>query len=237
MVGIIGAMEIEVEQLKNMMKDVVVHMVGKLEFYEGILLGVRVVAAISGVGKVNSAVCTQTMILKFSPDVIINIGVAGGLNNQLKIGDIAIATQVVQHDMDTSALGDPIGFISGLDIVQIPCAPWAVDIFKKAADKIDSVSSMTGIIASGDQFINRLEKKEWIKENFHAIAVEMEGAAIGQVCFINGVDFCVIRAISDSADDDSHLSFREFAEMAAKNSIFMILSFLKIMEEKFRGKN
>ncbi len=231
MVGIIGAMQVEVEALKAMMSNVTVHKVGRIELYQGVLSGVDVVVAVAGVGKVNAAMCAQTMILKFSPKVIINIGVAGGLTSELKIGDIAVATDVVEHDMDTSPLGDELGYISGLDVIKMPCAKWVTDILFKAAETLDGIKVIEGTIASGDQFINSAEKKKWIVDNFGAVAAEMEGASIGHVCYANDVDFCVVRAISDGADDDSHLSFTEFVELAAKNSIKMILAFLDKMED------
>lgn len=231
MVGIIGAMQVEVEALKAMMQNVEIHKFGRLEFFKGILNGVDTVVAVAGVGKVNAAMCAQTMILKFSPKVVINIGVAGGVAKELKIGDIAIATTVVEHDMDTSPLGDEIGYISGLDVVMMPCAGWVVDSFEKAASQLDGIKIIKGVIASGDQFINSKEKKDWIADKFNAVAAEMEGASIGHVCYANSVDFCVIRAISDGAEDDSHLSFTEFVELAAKNSIKMILAFLNELKE------
>ena len=231
MVGIIGAMQVEVESLKAMMQDVSVYRFGRLEFYQGKLQGVDTVVAVAGVGKVNAAMCAQTMVLKFAPKVIINIGVAGGLAKELKIGDIAIATAVVEHDMDTSPLGDPIGYISGLGMIEMQCSSWVVDSMEKAADALEGIKVVKGVIASGDQFINSAEKKNWIVDNFGAVATEMEGASIGHVCVANGVDFCVIRDISDGADDDSHLSFPEFVELAAKNSIKMILAFLTAVKE------
>lgn len=232
MIGIIGAMQIEVEALKQMMSDLTVFRVGRLEFYKGVLHEVEVVVAVAGVGKVNAAMCAQTMILKFNPNVVINIGVAGGLDKSLKIGDIVIATDVVEHDMDTSPLGDEPGYISGLDVIKMPCAKWVTDIFCEAAKSLDGIKTITGTVASGDQFINSLEQKNKISAQFDAVAAEMEGASIGHVCYANNVDFCVIRAISDGADDNSHLSFMEFAELAAKNSIKLILNFLAAVKEE-----
>lgn len=122
MLGIIGALQIEVDSLREKMIDSRQRILSGIEFNVGTLYGMQVVAAVSGVGKVNAAICAQTMILKFNVDCIINTGIAGGVNDALRIGDIVIGTSVVQHDMDTSAMGDPIGFISGkgLDCINIP---------------------------------------------------------------------------------------------------------------------
>lgn len=226
MIGIIGAMGVEVEALKSMMDSICFYRFDRLEFCRGNLNGVDTVVAVAGVGKVNAAMCTQTMILKFLPEIIINIGVAGGIAPELRIGDIAVATAVVEHDMDTSPLGDPLGYISGLDMIEMKCSDWAVEEFVKAAGTLDGINVITGVIASGDQFINSYEKKEWIKDTFGAVAVEMEGASVGHVCTADKIDFCVIRAISDGADGDSHLSYDKFVRIAAKNSLKMILAFL-----------
>lgn len=233
MVGIIGAMKVEVEALKALMQNVSISLISGIEFYSGTLNGKAVVVAVAGVGKVNAAICTQAMILKFEPKVIINIGVAGGLSPRLKIGDIAIATDVVEHDMDTSALGDEIGYISGLGMIKMPCSEQTVNMLEKAAETLDGINVIKGTIASGDQFISSDDKKNFISKQFGAVAAEMEGASVGHVCTVNGVDFCVIRAISDGADDNSHLSFPEFVELAAKNSIKMILAYL----DNIKGEN
>jgi len=226
MIGIIGAMSVEVEALKSLMKSVMVEKISNVEFYIGDLDGKQAVVAVSGVGKVNAAVCAEAMILKYSPDFIINIGVAGGLDERLKVGDVVIAESVAEHDMDTSPLGDPIGFISGINIINIPCSKFLSDKLLQAAKTVPSISAIKGVIASGDQFISTDKQRNFIKENFSAAAAEMEGASIGHVCYLNSVDFCVLRAISDCANNDSPMSFAEFTEMAVKNSIKIILDFI-----------
>lgn len=227
LVGIIGAMELEVEALKKLMDNADVEKISSVEFYRGNINGVETVVAVSGVGKVNAAVCTQAMILKYSPDIIINVGVAGGLSDGFKIGDIAIAESVVEHDMDTSPIGDPIGLISGINIINIPCDGRVVELMKNAVSKIDGIKSKCGVIASGDQFISKEEQRKFIKENFDAVATEMEGASIGHVCYMNNVPFGVLRAISDGANDEADMDYPTFAKMAAANSIKIILEMLK----------
>ena len=216
MIGIIGAMEIEVNYFKEQMKNAKSETISGTEFVSGELWGRETVVAVSGVGKVNAAICTQTMCLRFSPDFIINSGVAGGLEKSLNICDVVIATAVIQHDMDTTPLGDPIGLISGLDLVEIPCD-------KNLSEKLSLASREAGIhticgkIVSGDQFINSSEKKGWLVDTFDAFACEMEAAAIGHVAYKNNVPFCILRSISDNADGSSHVSYLDFVADAAKN--------------------
>lgn len=231
-IGIIGAMNVEVQMLKDIMQNIDVASISGIEYYSGAISGVEVVVAQAGVGKVNAAICTEAMILKYNPSAIINIGVAGGLSPALKVGDIAIADTVVEHDMDTSALGDPIGFLSGINIINIPCAEWVTETLEQVAKKVNGINTVCGTIVSGDQFISSKEKKTELVNHFHAVAAEMEGASIGHVCYMNGVPFGVLRAISDSADDEADMSFNEFCEMAAKNSLKVILSFLELVKEK-----
>ncbi len=228
MVGIIGAMKVEVENLKKLISNCTVENISNIEYYKGQLFNNDVVVAQSGVGKVNAAICTQTMILKYSPDLIINIGVAGSINKKSSMGDVVIATGVIQHDVDTSAVGDPIGMISGINLVNIPCSENVVDALKNVAEKMHSFKVYTGIIASGDQFLNSQSKTEWISEFFNAIACEMESGSIGQVCYINNIEFGIIRAISDNGDNNSGIDYNEFVQTAAKNSIDLIANFLKI---------
>ena len=225
-IGIIGAMEVEVKELKEQMQITRQLTKAGMEFCEGILEGQDVVVVRSGVGKVNAAVCSQTMILKYSPDIMINVGVAGGLSDEFKIGDIAVADSVVEHDMDTSPIGDPVGLISGINLVNIPCDKKLADLMEQAVSKVGTITSKRGVIASGDQFISKQEQRDRIKDNFGAIAAEMEGASIGHVCYMNGVPFGVLRAISDGANDDSHMDYPEFVKMAAANSIKIILELL-----------
>lgn len=231
-IGIIGAMAVEVQMLKDIIKNVNVATVSGIEYYLGTISDVEVVVAQAGVGKVNAAVCAEAMILKFEPSAIINIGVAGGLSSQLKVGDIAVADSVVEHDMDTSALGDPLGFITGINMVNIPCDGWVSETLQKVAENIDGVNVVCGTIVSGDQFISSKEKKTQLVDTFQGVATEMEGASIGHVCYMNEVPFGVLRAISDSADDEADMSFNEFCDMAAENSLKVILGFLEIVKEK-----
>ena len=200
MVGIIGAMSVEVNAIKAMVASPEQKTIGGVEFVRGRIGTTEVVVAQCGIGKVFAGICAQTMILCYGVDAILNVGVAGTLSDKVGLLELAVATEVVEHDMDTSALGDPVGMISGLNIVKIPATKSLVEKITAAAERI-GLPYACGVIASGDQFIADKAKKEWIRDTFDAIACEMEGAAIGQVAYANGVAFAVIRAISDNADD------------------------------------
>ena len=226
MTGIIGVMRIEVETIRSLMENKRSEVVGGVEYITGTLHGKEIVTAVCGIGKVAAAMCAQAMILKFAPERIINTGVGGSLSEKLAIGDIAVAESLVQHDMDTSPLGDPLGFISGINIVNIPCDKKVVDTLVACVEKLDGVKALKGVIASGDQFIADAAKKDFIKSNFDAVVCEMEGASIAQVCYTNGVPFGVVRAVSDCADGSSHMDYGEFLPMAAASAAKLIESFV-----------
>lgn len=226
-IGIIGAMDVEVAELIESMENIKKDTISGIVYYEGTLQGKDVVVAKCGIGKVHAAVCAQTMILKYNPAAIINTGVAGSLSASLDIGDLVVSNKVVQHDFDTSGVGDPIGLISGIDLIEIPCPEMLVEKIEASAKKIENTKVFVGTIASGDQFICSSSKKDYIVENFKALCAEMEGAAIGHVCYLNNVDFCIIRAISDKADGSAHMDFPAFVQVAAKKSINLINNFLK----------
>jgi adenosylhomocysteine nucleosidase len=230
-IGIIGAMDIEVQALKELMDNAEINKISTVDFYSGKISGVDTIVAVAGVGKVNAAVCAQTMILKYSPDVIINVGVAGGLDPDFAIGDIAVAHAVVEHDMDTSPIGDDIGFISGINKVQMECDDKIANLMEQAAKSI-GLNVKRGIIASGDQFISKQSERDKIIGNFGAIAAEMEGASIGHVCTMNNVPFGVLRAISDGANSDSVMDYPTFAKMAAGNSIKIIKYMLEVLKNE-----
>ena len=227
MIGIIGAMHIEVETIKSLMENKISEKIGGVEFVKGTLHGKEIVIAVCGIGKVAAAMCAQAMILKYAPDCIINTGVGGSLSTALAIGDIAVAESLVQHDMDTSPLGDPVGLISGINVVNIPADNDVIKLLSEGIETLENVKGMRGVIASGDQFIASVEKKKFITDNFSAIVCEMEGASIAQVCYTNGVPFGVVRAVSDCADGSSHMDYGEFLPIAAANAAKLIEYFVK----------
>ena len=227
MIGIIAAMNVEMESLRSHIENPVTEVISGIRFVRGMLEGKEVVTAVCGIGKVFAAMCAQTMILRYSPEMIINTGVAGTLTDKLGIGSIAVSSCVVQHDMDTSPLGDPVGLISGINKVELPADETLSNALSDCA-KAMGIATVTGVIASGDQFVASTERKQFITENFGAIACEMEGAAIGHVCHVNEVPFCVLRAISDSADGSSHMDYPTFVKMAAEQSVALMRRFLSM---------
>ena len=217
MIGIIGAMSAEVEALKARIENSVTEKISGVEFVSGKLCGKDVVIAQCGIGKVFAAICAQTMILRYGASTIINTGVAGTLSDRIGILDFAVSTAVVQHDMDTTAIGDAPGLISGINVVEIPAkAELCQSVLRLATSQ--GQKAIGGVIASGDQFINSRERKSFIRDTFGAIACEMEGAAIGHVCYVNGVDFVVIRCISDNASGDAEMEYPEMVKIAAVKS-------------------
>lgn len=222
MTGIICAMTIEAEDIISEMENKELTVISGIEYTAGKLYGKDTVVAVCGVGKVFAAACAQTMILKFSPDEIINVGVAGSLVPVLKVFDVAIARDLCQHDMDTSAIGDPVGLISGINMVKFPASKRInaaiIECLKKSG-----LNYMEGTIASGDLFVAERAKKNMIKDTFDAVACEMEGGAIAQICYINNVEFAVLRAISDEEGGD----YAVFARKAAENSAMIIKKYIQ----------
>ena len=216
MVGIIGAMALEVETLTKDLTDSRSETVCGITFHLGKLAGKDVVLAVCGVGKVFAAICAQTMIMHYNPEWILNIGVAGALVPELQVGDMAIAVSAVQHDMDTSPIGDPVGLISGINLVNLPCDEVLAETIA-ACGVACGYRTVKGVVASGDQFIADPNKKTWIRDTFDAIACEMEGAAIVHTCYAAGVKCGVIRSISDSLTGDG-MDFEAFKHLAASHS-------------------
>ena len=230
-IGIIGAMKIEVEAICAAMTDTETRVISGIEFVYGNLRGKRVVCAKCGIGKVFAAMCAQTMILTYAPAVIVNSGVAGTLSPELSIGQIALAEQMVQHDMDTSPIGDPVGLISGINIVYIPADRAVTDALAAAVDSL-GVPYKKGTVASGDQFICHTSDKDRIRSAFQTpdrpvIACEMEGAAIGQVCYVNGTPYGILRAISDGGDEQAFADYPTFLAVAAGTATEVMLRFVE----------
>ncbi|NFS30240.1 5'-methylthioadenosine/adenosylhomocysteine nucleosidase [Clostridium botulinum] len=226
-IGIIAAMT---EELEILLKDL--NLEEKKEkanmvFHKGTINNKNVVAVVCGIGKVNSAVCTQILISEYNIDKVVNVGVAGGIGKDIYPGDIVVAENLVQHDMDTSAFGDKIGQIPRLDTFDFKCDKDMVAAAKKSCEEISELNSFTGRIVSGDQFVANLEKIQWLEKEFGAISCEMEGASIAQVCYLNSIPFVVIRSISDNANNGAHMDYEKFTPIAVKNSTNILKNMLK----------
>lgn len=226
MIGIICAMNKEACGIIERMTEVTREEISGVTFNRGKINGKNCVVAVCGIGKVFAALCAQTMILRYSPSLIINSGVAGGLHPSLKVCDITVATSLVQHDMDTSAIGDPKGLISGINIINIPTDKEATAHLTAAAESC-GINVINGVIATGDKFIASDDDKKSIVDNFSAIACEMEGGAIAHVCYVNKTPVCVMRAISDGGDDSATLDYPTFAKLASEQSVKVIMKFFE----------
>lgn len=218
MIGLIGAMAVEVEALTAKLENAVTQKIGMDTFVSGKLFGKDAVLAVCGPGKVNAALCAQSMIVNYHPEWVLNLGVAGSGEEGIGIGDMVIATCAVQHDMDTSPIGDPVGLVSKINLVEIPCDEALRARLVKAAQTLGDTNVYEGVIATGDQFINKADVRSKIHAQFHAKAVEMEGGAVAHACYMHGVPCGVLRSISDGANGQSDMDYPTFTKLAASHS-------------------
>jgi adenosylhomocysteine nucleosidase len=222
-IGIIGAMDEEVNILKGQMQDVTIKTIASMEFCEGMLVGKEVVVVRSGIGKVNAAVCTQILADLYHIDAVINTGVAGSLRNEIEIADIVLSTDTQQHDMDATGFGYGLGVIPRMESSIFQADLRLITLAKEVcAEVIPMVGVHTGRIVSGDQFISDSSKKEWLIKNFDGYCTEMEGAAIAQAAYLNQIPFLIIRAISDKADHSAEMAYAEFEAMAISNTVKLL---------------
>lgn len=197
--------------------------VASLSFCRGKLSGKEVVVVRSGIGKVNAAICTQILVDQFHVDVIINTGIAGSLDAEIDIGDIVISTDAVEHDMDASIFGDPIGQIPQMDTFSFPADESLVKLAKEVNEKANpDVHTWIGRVVSGDQFVSSGEKKEQLIRVFDAKCTEMEGAAIAHAAYLNKISCVIIRAISDKADNSAVVDYPAFEAAAIRHSVRLI---------------
>lgn len=228
-IGIIGAMDEEVAILKN---EIILDRKedkANMEFYCGKLYNQEVVVVRSGIGKVNSAICAQILIDDFNVDYIINVGIAGGIGIDVNPGDVVIADNLVQHDIDTTVFGDRIGQVPRLSTFDFKCSKDLINKAQKGCSELPQIKSFIGRIVTGDQFIADVEKIKWLKNEFDSLACEMEGGSIAQVCFLNNIPFVVIRSISDNANTGAHIDYEKFKYIAVENSTTILRSMLKNM--------
>ena len=226
LIGIIGAMEPEVALLRQQIDDISSTELGGYTFYSGKLSGMAVVLVQSGIGKVASALATALLIQHFKPDAIINTGSAGGFDPELNVGDVVISTEVRHHDVDVTAFGYEMG-----QVPQMPAAfnahPALVDAAEQSIQTLGFCQTKKGLIATGDSFICDPARIAIIRKQFPTmLAVEMEGAAIAQVCHMLHTPFVVIRSLSDIAGKESPQSFEAYLEVASKNSSAMVQQLL-----------
>lgn len=220
MIGIIGAMQEEVEQIIAVMNvDKKLEKAGMV-FNSGKLSGVDVVIVVSGIGKVNAGICTQILVDEFNASAVINTGIAGSLNAAIDIGDIVISRDVLHHDVDATNFGYELGQIPRMDTLAFKADEELIKTAEKACEKAGlDIGTHVGRVVSGDQFISDKGVKENIVKNFAGDCTEMEGAAIAQTAYLNGVPFVILRAISDKADDSATVDYPTFEKQAIANLV------------------
>lgn len=220
--GIIAAMSEELEILLTEMELEDKTVKANMTFNKGKLWGKDVVAVVCGIGKVNAAICTQILASEYKVSKIVNVGVAGGIGKEIYPGDIVVADNLVEHDMDTTAFGDPHGQIPRMDTFDFKCDRELVEIAKKACETLKDINTFVGRIVSGDVFVANIEKIQWLEKEFKALSCEMEGASIAHTCYLNNIPFVVVRSISDNANNGAHMDFEKFTPIAVKNSTALL---------------
>ena len=232
MLGIIGAMDEEVAKIKERLEDVEVQTFGGMDFYKGNFEGKSVVVVRSGIGKVNAAVCAQILADRYQVSGIVNTGIAGSLMAKIDIGDIVLSTDALQHDMDATNFGYPAGQIPRMDVLSFPADPKLLALAKECCGRVNpEIHTYEGRVVSGDQFISDQKKKDWLIETFHGYCTEMEGAAIAQAAYLNGIPFLIIRAISDKADNSANVDYPTFEAQAIIHSVNLMLEMIRCYEE------
>ena len=227
-IGIIGAMELEVAQLKAEMEVNIIQKKAGMDFYEGTLNGASVVVVRSGIGKVNAALCVQILADVFGVTHVINTGVAGSLNAKLDIGDILISKDALHHDIDVTIFGYQLGEVPQMGFREFVADERLTSLAKAACEKVNpDVHAVLGRVVSGDQFISSKEVKERVISQFQGDCAEMEGASIAHGAYLNSLPFVIIRAISDKADDSAEMDYPTFEREAAKHSAALVRELVK----------
>jgi adenosylhomocysteine nucleosidase len=230
-IAIIGAMEEEVTILRDKIEEREETVIANCEFSTGRLNGADVILLKSGIGKVNAAMSTAILLERFRPDYVINTGSAGGFLSTLNVGDVVISNEVVHHDVDVTAFGYEYGQVPGMP-ARYKADETLVKIAEQNAKQIKDIQVVTGLIATGDSFMNDPARVEFVRGKFPDLcAVEMEAAAIAQVCTQFAVPFVIIRALSDIAGKESDVSFEQFLDTAAKHSADLVLSIVSSLQK------
>ncbi len=223
-IAIMGAMVEEIEPLLEYFKEYEIVDYADNRYYFAKYKDLELIIAYSKIGKVFAALTAATMIERFKATKLLFSGVAGAISSDLKIGDLIVATKLAQHDLDITAFGHPFGYVPEGKVF-IESDKELLDISKKVANS-KAIYLKEGVIATGDQFVNSSEKKEWIQKTFHADALEMEGASVAVVCDALDIPFFILRSISDSADMDAGFDFEEFLKSSSKKSASFLISML-----------
>ena len=226
-IGIIGAMEEEVAVLKQEMNIEETVDYASMRFCKGTLCGKNVVIVRSGIGKVNAAICAQVLVDRFNVDILINTGIAGALDAAIDSGDMVISTDLVEHDMDATIFGDPLGQVPRMDTFSFPAAASLIEKAVAANEEANpDIKTFTGRIVSGDQFVSAAEVKEKLVKNFGGKCTEMEGAAIAHAAYLNKISCVIIRAISDKAANSATMDYPTFEKKAIEHSVRLVRNLL-----------
>ena len=230
MIGIICAMQIEANGILALMKEKEQRQIAKMTFTSGTLNGKSLVVVVCGVGKVNAAMCSFALIENYAPDCIINSGVAGSVSEKVSVGDIVVAENAVEHDMNTTALGDLQGEVSFPEgkVMYFDCDSRIADMLYSSAKRLENTKAEKGTVASGDIFISERSQRIKIGETFNALACEMEGAAIAHIWSRAGVPCGILRAISDDLNENEGMDFVKFCEMASRKTVAVVNDFINI---------
>ena len=228
--GIIGAMELEVETLQKQLQDAKTTQKAGSTFYEGILEGMPVVIVQCGIGTVNAALCVQVLCDCFGVTSVVNTGIAGSLCADLDIGDLVISRDAMYHDFDCCAFGYPVGKVPGMPVT-FEADPALMELARAAAEQVNPGHTKLGRVASGDQFVCEKAKKEHIIAVTQALCTEMEGAAIAHAAYRNEIPFVIIRAISDKADDSAEMDYPTFEAIAANRCAAVTAAMAKKLAE------
>jgi len=231
-IGLIGAMAEEIELIERDLQKAETSVYAGIAFHEGELHGCRVVLCKSGVGKVNAAVCTQLLIDRFGVTGVVFTGVAGALDPELDIGDIVISTDCMQHDMDVTALGFAKGVIPFAEQSEFSADPELVELAWRESEALFGKRVRKGRVLSGDRFVADRDEVRRLRGEFGGACVEMEGAAVAQVCAMNGIPFVIIRSMSDRADGSAHVDFTEFTRLAADHSYQLVSRIMQRLSGK-----
>ena len=229
--GIIGAMQVEVETLLGQMENKTERKKAGSTFYEGILAGLSVVVVQCGVGKVNAALCVQILCDCFGVTHLVNTGIAGSLCADLDIGDLVVSQDVMYHDFDCVNFGYPYGKVPGMDVIAFPADETLLAYAFAAAERVNPGHTRVGRIASGDQFVADKALKERIIAHTQGLCTEMEGAAIAHTAYRNGIPFVILRAISDKADDSAEMDYPTFERIAAHRCAQVTQSLARQLKE------
>lgn len=227
-IGIIGAMDLEVETLMSHVQGAGKSTFANMRFCEGMLDGTPVVVAKCGVGKVAAALCVQVLVDRFGVTHVVNTGVAGSLDARIDIADLVVSTDALYHDVDVTVFGYEPGQVPGLDLVSFPADPALREALATAAGQAaGDVRVFHGRVVSGDQFIDGISKKEELRTRFGGLCCEMEGAAIAHTCHVNAIPFVIVRAISDKADGTAQTVYSDFETASARRCAAVVEQFLR----------